>query len=570
MVSVSQDKGFDIIEEVLREHYGDAYKPEVPRTNGARRDPDSESPYDQINELAMGNLDAWVRDLGIYKLRPQRGRYRSFVGVAQWRESSTAGRSLEGRDCNLKICQSGIKDFGDGRTYTPIDLVMAALNLDDKQALDWLDQKLGWSKGGPGLDVEACKAKQAERDEHVVEGPWPGSRTTSQEEETTENGDPVPPKELGQAWHFGDPVPPQQPMLVPDLIPLKGYGNLGGQWGTFKTFITDDLAVAVASAGQFAGRQVTARGAVVMIELEGTHTEKRLHAAATYRKVADARLPIVHLRAEPPTIMIGGKPNKAWPKWSARLVEYAKKFAAARDVPLAIIVIDPQNSVAGFRDEQSSAEGQIVSNAWWKLSRDAGCLVLVTDHLGKDPQAGLRGTSAKETNPLFILSTGATKKDAYSKRELEVRKMRNGRAGVAVTFSMGDQEIELRHCIKGEGGTESQETVKEKTLVVHWEGELHQVGESGGDDEVSTLQRRALTVLAEMIAGRAGEQLPEECEAPAGLRGVLLDSWRLRLINKTVLEGKNTSAAFSQIKNALLDKKQIDIGDGYVWIPIMP
>ena len=46
---------------------------------------------------------------------------------------------------------------------------------------------------------------------------------------------------------------------------------------------------------------------------------------------------------------------------------------------------------------------------------------------------------------------------------------------------------------------------------------------------------------------------------------VKLDSWRLRLIDKTVIEGKNTNAAFAQLKNSLLDKGEIDISAGFVW-----
>ena len=57
------------------------------------------------------------------------------------------------------------------------------------------------------------------------------------------------------------------------------------------------------------------------------------------------------------------------------------------------------------------------------MSAKAGCFVLITDHLGKDADAGLRGTSAKETNPLVILSTGTTRKSTYEPRQLEVRKM---------------------------------------------------------------------------------------------------------------------------------------------------
>ena len=112
--------------------------------------------------------------------------------------------------------------------------------------------------------------------------------------------------------------------------------------------------------------------------------------------------------------MISGRPNPAWPAWSKELAKYARGFAAYHKVPLALLTIDPQNRIAGFKDGQSSAEGQIVTNAMMTLSGQADCLVLVVDHLGKDPEAGLRGTSTKETNPLFILSTGETKHDIYA------------------------------------------------------------------------------------------------------------------------------------------------------------
>jgi hypothetical protein len=102
----------------------------------------------------------------------------------------------------------------------------------------------------------------------------------------------------------------------------------------------------------------------------------------------------------------------------------------------------------------------------WALSRQADCLILVTDHLGKDASAGLRGTSVKETNPLFILSTGTTKKDTYAKRQLEIRKMRNGRAGIAVSFSMRDQKVSLNQIAGGEGG-EVRPYIG-GTLVVEW------------------------------------------------------------------------------------------------------
>src|SRR5262249_31969487 len=150
--------------------------------------------------------------------------------------------------------------------------------------------------------------------EEIVIGPWPGSDLGEQEdkpqqERGADDGRPVPGHLLGAAWYFGDPVPEQPPMLVPGLIPARGFGYLGGQWGTFKTFILNDLAVAVASNGKFAGQQVSGPGLVIQIELEGSHNEARMAAAALARNCENEGLPIIHLKKEPPKILVNGQPN---------------------------------------------------------------------------------------------------------------------------------------------------------------------------------------------------------------------------------------------------------------------
>lgn len=98
-----------------------------------------ENIYRTVNSKALANLDAWVPQLQLYRCRPKPGGYEA---VADWRESST-GRSLERRKRNLSIHREGITDFGDGSTYTSIDLVMAARNLaKPADALNWLIEHL--------------------------------------------------------------------------------------------------------------------------------------------------------------------------------------------------------------------------------------------------------------------------------------------------------------------------------------------------------------------------------------------------------------------------------------------
>jgi hypothetical protein len=91
----------------------------------ATLEPSDDKPCREMNETALKNLAAWVPALNLYKCRRRVGRYANYEAVATWRES-TKGRPKEERNPNLRISSQGIKDFGDGRGYSPLDLVMAA------------------------------------------------------------------------------------------------------------------------------------------------------------------------------------------------------------------------------------------------------------------------------------------------------------------------------------------------------------------------------------------------------------------------------------------------------------
>jgi hypothetical protein len=310
---------------------------------------------------------------------------------------------------------------------------------------------------------------------------------------------------------------------------------------------------------------VAGRGVVIQVELEGSESEARLHAAAAIRGCESETLPIVHIKTDPPPILRNGRANPAFADWTRAMAKYAQEVADYYALPLALITIDPQNRIAGFKDEQSASEGTAVSLALNRLAEQAGCAVLVVDHYGKDATAGLRGTSAKETNAMFILGTGERQRDVYARRELDVRKMRNGPSGFAIAFWMEDREVTIQQ--QTPAGLVAPVTTK--TLTIRWGDELRPTGMSEDDDPASKQQRRALAVLVEMIA-KNGVPLPAACAAPAGVQGVKLETWRLRLVDKTIVEGKNPRAAFGQLKNALLDRHLIDIGEGFVWVPLDP
>jgi hypothetical protein len=336
----------------------------------------------------------------------------------------------------------------------------------------------------------------------------------------------------------------------------------------------NDLAVAVASGGKFAGQQVSGRGVVIQIELEGSNNEARMLAAATVRQCQDERLPIIHLKKDPPKILVNAQHNAVFREWTKQLAEFALAVAAQFDLPLALITVDPQGKVAGFRDEQSSSEGQVVSDAFATLAKLAGCAVLVVDHFGKDATAGLRGTSAKETNPLFILNTSEQQKDTYAKRHLEIRKMRNGQTGLVVDFWMEEIEVRVRQVVRTDTGAVVEE-VAVKTLNIRWGEELRPAAATAPKKEKTEKHEpasvRALRVLGDMIV-EVGISPPAKCGATPGLRGVALEDWKRELLREGVLGEGRPDTGFRHVRTKLERDGEIAIGGAggidFVWIPL--
>lgn len=131
------------IGEVLRQF---GYDPDrerpaaLPATQARNAAPSAgeRSIYRQANDDALANLHAWVPHLGLRRLYRAGG---GFKAVAEWRESGS-GRVFHLRSANLSFTSRGIRDFGDGRGYSPIDVVMAARGCDKSAALDWLLERL--------------------------------------------------------------------------------------------------------------------------------------------------------------------------------------------------------------------------------------------------------------------------------------------------------------------------------------------------------------------------------------------------------------------------------------------
>jgi hypothetical protein len=105
--------------------------------------------WQDVNQGAMDNLSAWLDAIGLVHLVRTGQRY---AAVAHWRSGGT-GRSLDKRKRNLSIHRQGIKDFGTGETFSPIDLVMVAMGKSDSEALNWLADRLGLKQEYPMITL---------------------------------------------------------------------------------------------------------------------------------------------------------------------------------------------------------------------------------------------------------------------------------------------------------------------------------------------------------------------------------------------------------------------------------
>ena len=103
--------------------------------------------------MALSRPSEWVPKLGP-KFRREGASFRL---QAEWRG---------GDGYNVSVHKRGIKDFASGKRMSAIDLVMAALDTKDYQALNWLKDKLGIvepeAKSEPSADGATTSAAKTQ------------------------------------------------------------------------------------------------------------------------------------------------------------------------------------------------------------------------------------------------------------------------------------------------------------------------------------------------------------------------------------------------------------------------
>ena len=523
------------------------------RVNSVRGEPDG--PFAELNQMAIRDLAKWVPQLNIYKLRRRVGRFANYEGVAQWRESTT-GKTLEERELNLKISGRGIKDFGDGRGYSAIDLVVAARGTGEWEAYWWLDEHMRPKSSISDADIDKLV-------ETANAPPIAPEVDTNKEAKKTESL-------VGDFWYPTDPAPSRPEMLVDRLVPdVRRYGILRGQMGAMKTFILNNLAVAIASGTPFGGLPVARRGLVLQGEFDGSYSEVRLWAAMDAAGV-DRNQPVVLFKKVPPTVLASKRVNPVWRKWRA---EFCDRVQAAEDkygLPLTFLTMDPVNRFGGFDDENSSAEGNAFGKEMDALCEELGCTALISDHLGKDPEKGTRGTTAKEQNAFYVLDAGETAKAIDETRILKIVRIKEDASGVGLNFHMESVPVTYPF-IKSDGSLGQDDRT---TLIPRWDdGGLKSVSDlvspGARRDDLTENEKLALNKLIGLI-NKKGEELPTSCGMPPGSRGVALEDWFLWLSRSKQIDASRgqARAVFGRMCTRLQNRRAIAVMDGWVWIPL--
>jgi hypothetical protein len=232
-------------------------------------------------------------------------------------------------------------------------------------------------------------------------------------------------------WH-GDKADVTRDWLVDQILPEIGTALFPGPWGSYKTFVVIDLAMAVMLQRPFAGRAVKQRCGALFVAAEGAfEIPVRLQAAFEESpSYEDGKsLPFAWIETCPRLL-----DKNALKALEAMAKEADQKMQSEHGVGLGLIIIDTMAAAAGFNDENSNAETQAVMNMVTALANSTKTLVGIVDHFGKSAEVGTRGGSAKEASADAVLAILADR-DSTTDPRLLVRKVRGAPQGAEISFT---------------------------------------------------------------------------------------------------------------------------------------
>jgi hypothetical protein len=386
--------------------------------------------------------------------------------------------------------------------------------------------------------------------------------------------DQQPSSDLPQMYCHGDPDPrPIKSWAIKHLMPTVGHGVLGGQWGTYKTFIADDLAACLMTGQPFLGHMIKRQCGVLFFAAEGAgEVRERIQAVVNAKCGGMPRAPFCWYETVP-LLLHKGSVDKLVAMGQQAHDYFQKQFG----LPLGLIEIDTMAVAAGYQEMGAENDSSTVTAVMRVLKDTAerlSCFVLGVDHYGKNIDAGLKGSVAKETQGDLILACLGDRERSgrVINTRLAVRKCRSGPQGQEFPFTV--RSIELPE--KDEDG----EAIT--TLVIDWQPVPPGGAQSQPEDPwaqpkrqdqrtaVLRLKRVLMSILAEK-----GVDLPIPPDGPV-VRMVDQEIVREQFYTGTPADGtteqkgKFRRQKFSRALDWAEDQELIGIGEigaiTYVWL----
>jgi hypothetical protein len=266
--------------------------------------------------------------------------------------------------------------------------------------------------------------------------------------------------------------------LIKGVLPAAGLGVLYGESGSGKSFITLDMAVAIARGAEWRGKRTT-QGRVVYVVAEGaTGFRNRLIAYARSHGLESSDIPLDFIDATPNLMDVS----------HAKAVCAA--IAASGDQPSMVVIDTLAQTMAGANENSSEDMGMALRNCR-SIHRATGALVLLVHHSGKDSSRGARGWSGLRAAADVELEVTRSSKG----RMLRTTKQKDGADYVEYGFT-----LEVVHLGEDQDGDTVTSCVAVETAVPSEDTKL---------SKASSNKDTILNALSELLIGAKSVSVKE-------------------------------------------------------------
>jgi hypothetical protein len=345
--------------------------------------------------------------------------------------------------------------------------------------------------------------------------------------------------------------------LIDSIIPKKAFVALYAPPASYKSFISLDLAEAIATGRDWMGYRIPKKGAVLYICGEGHGgMGARVKACKIQNQSPDgANLYIIRAQLN----------LRSSPEDFAELLNAINDLIAEIDEPLEIIILDTlmRMSGGGFNENSSEDMGAFITQAG-KLQEIFDCALMVIHHSGKDVTKGLRGHSSLlgavdteleiQRQDSVINSSDAS---VIGNAILTVSKQKDGADSIQIGIEIVSVEIgtsDLGFEILTSLAIRQNQDIASSTQ----KGSKNNAG-SGGN------QRLEMDSLMKVIKAKASYR---EVDGTSRY-GVALDDWRAEFWSMkgcTEEDKASFKKAWLRARERLVAVNKIVIGDNWVWL----